>query len=476
MDNFNKFKKKMIIEALIKSIALSYAVGALFFGVPYLIKYFLKEPFELNETLLLLAISCSVASIVFVVLFLILFPTKTKAAKRLDKDLCLNQKVQTMIEFNDNDNPMVKLQREDTQNILGSISLKKLTMRFSVFFFVLIGFAVVLTTGVVVAASYRDTTTTDPGNQGYVEPPYDLDDWTVRALLDLIEVVETSNIDTALKTPVVHNLNVLLTSLEEVELEIEMKALVLEVIADTTLRLDLVNSNNEVFTELKGSDAPIVVDLVTQINALNVTNVNNCIENIYVYLCSDPSTMSGAISDLDAGFRILIEKSKLNKDDKLTVALLNLANAISSSQTKEDVSKAINDNIESIVDIIKLQTENERIITYTIEQLKLIFGLVETNTDTGGSSSSNDPTINPVEPPKINPDEVQGGYGSGEVLFGSDDIIFDLEKGSVKYGDVIAKYYGELVGMFNDGTIPEEYKELFDKYFDRLFGYYEEKE
>lgn len=475
MESFNKFKKKMLFEALIKSVAISYSIGAICFAVPYLIMYLMKMTLNSKDTLVLLFSCLGGATILFGILFLILFPTKIQAAKRLDKELGLNQKVQTMIEFSDINNPMVNIQRIDTQNTLSNTKLKTLTMRFGVFFFVLIGLAVVLTTGVV-AASYEDSQNPDIDDPGYVEPPYNLDNWTVRALLDLIEVVETSNTDENLKKPVVYNLNVLLDSLEEVELEIEMKALVLEVIADTTLRLDLANSNNEVYSELRSSNAPIVVELVTQINALNVTNVNNCIENLYVYLCGDEATVGSAISDFDTGFRTLIENSKLNKEDKLTQALLQLANAISSSSSKEDVAAAIANNKESIVDIIKLQTENKRIMEYTIEQLKIIFGLVESEKQPDNGNSDNNPTVNPVEPPKLNPDEVQGGYGSGEVLFGSDDIIFDIEKGSVKYGDVIAKYYGELVGMFNDGTIPQEYKELFDQYFDRLFGYYEEQE
>ena len=90
--------------------------------------------------------------------------------------------------------------------------------------------------------------------------------------------------------------------------------------------------------------------------------------------------------------------------------------------------------------------------------------------------ADNNPTVNPVEPPKLNPDEVQGGYGSGEVLFGSDDNIFDIEEGIVKYGEVISKYYGDIVGKFNDGTLPEEYKEFFDKYYDLLFGFEDETE
>ena len=57
-----------------------------------------------------------------------------------------------MIEFNDSDTQMAQIQRIDVQNILQNTNLKKLSMRFGVFLFVLLGLSVVLTAGVVVAA------------------------------------------------------------------------------------------------------------------------------------------------------------------------------------------------------------------------------------------------------------------------------------------------------------------------------------
>ena len=68
---------------------------------------------------------------------------------------------------------------------------------------------------------------------------------------------------------------------------------------------DITSSRKDIAAELKGSDTPIVRDLVTQINALNVTNVNNCIENFYIYLCGDPSTTTQAISDLETHAHLL---------------------------------------------------------------------------------------------------------------------------------------------------------------------------
>ena len=248
------------------------------------------------------------------------------------------------------------------------------------------------------------------------------------------------------------------------------------VIKDIDHRLDVANSANEIFTELKSSESPIVRELVTQINAFNITNVNNTVENFYVYLCGDSSTITEAILAIDSDFRLLITKSNLNQEDPLVSELLKFANALSDSTDSSGISNVINSHKDNIVNLVKLQTENKNIMTFVIDQLRIIFGLHSNNSgEEDGSGDVNNPTITPIDPPKIDENENQGGYGTGEPLFGSDDIMFDIEKGSVEYGEVINKYYGELVGMFNDGTIPEEYKEVFEKYFNTLYGLIEEE-
>ena len=477
-ESFNKFRKKILFEALIKSSLIGLSVAVIAFTVPKLIVHFGK--INVNEffDLILLLITNVVFHLVFGLLFLIKFPRKLKVAKRLDKDLELNQKVQTMIEFENEDTPIINLQREDTNRILSSISLKKLTMKFSILFFAVIGIACALGVTTIVVETYEKPPVIIPGPD---DPKYNLDDWTVRALLDLIEVVEKSNIEKDLKEPVITNLTSLLDSLEDIELEKEMKALVTEIIADALLRLDLINSNNEVFNEIKNSSSSLVKDIAVQINALNVTNINNCIENIYVYLCGDPATMEGALLEFDNDFRTVIVNSKLNKEERLTKALLDFAKDLKSLEGQNNLSELVAATIakhkDNILNIIKIQAENKTIIEYVVSQLEIIFGLKEPEfNDPSQDPTGNKDPIHSTEPPKVNEGEFEGGYGTGDVLFGSDDIIFDIEEGSVEYGEVISKYYGALVGMFNDGTLPEEYKELFNKYFDGLFGFYEEEE
>ena len=275
-ESFNKFRKKILIESLIKSLIISISLSVIAFSGPKLIVHFGKLNVGEFFVLWLILISVWVLLLSFGLSFLILFPRKLKTAKRLDKELNLNQKVQTMIEFEKEESPMINLQREDTLNILSNISIKKLAMKFSVFIFVLLGFACALGVTVVAVENYEKPSTPIIEPE---KPTYNLDNWTVRALLDLIEVVEKSNVQADLKQPVIKDLENLLDVLETVEYESDMVDEVNSVIKDIDHRLDVANSANEIFTELKSSESPIVRELVTQINAFNITNVNNTVEN-----------------------------------------------------------------------------------------------------------------------------------------------------------------------------------------------------
>ena len=120
-ESFNKFRKKILLESLIKSFVISLSLSVIAFSAPKLIVHFGKiKVFEFFDLVLIL-ISCFLFNLSFGLLFLILFPRKLKVAKRLDKELNLNQKVQTMIEFEKVDTPMINLQKEDTLNILSNI-------------------------------------------------------------------------------------------------------------------------------------------------------------------------------------------------------------------------------------------------------------------------------------------------------------------------------------------------------------------
>ena len=474
-DSFNKFKKKILLEAIIKSVGIAVAVGLLCFTVPYLIVEIKK--INVNEffVLQLIFISYGVIIVLFGLLFLILFPRKLKVAKRIDKQLDLKQKVQTMIEFEKEDTFMANLQRENTMDILSKFSLKSITMKFSVFFIVLLA---ITTSLCITAFAVPNSKDLNPGPTGPVDPDYNLDSWTARAIKDLIDTVKESSIDETLKTKYVSELENLIISLDLIDKESQMISLVNTIISTLELELDKVNTNNEIYNILKVSDASSIVVLSTQINLLNVENIETAIGSLAALI----NGSADAIKELDASFGQLLKNSNLDKNDSLYIELYELATELNACKDSNDVFYSVRTTIESsleeIMPIIEQQAENKEITIYVINGLKDIFGLNEKDDNNNQDGSNQDGTSGDGEDEEDdkNQGDLGGGLGTGDILFGSDEEFFDPELGKVTYGDVITEYYGEIIGKFNDGTLSEEYREFFDKYFEMLFGTMEDKE
>ncbi|MBQ8416264.1 MAG: hypothetical protein IJX13_05130, partial [Clostridia bacterium] len=65
----------------------------------------------------------------------------------------------------------------------------------------------------------------------------------------------------------------------------------------------------------------------------------------------------------------------------------------------------------------------------------------------------------------------EGGIGTGEMLFGSDDTVYDPDGHThVKYGDVIFDYYALVLDAIQNGDLSEEWKQYIGDYFAALLG------
>lgn len=464
-ENFNKFKVKIIIEVLIKSLLYGFCIGLLSIAVPLIIIKLKKIDFEV---LYLIIIGINVMSIASGLIFLIFKPNDKKIAIRLDKELNLNQKVLTMIEFEQSENDMVILQRENTNDILSKISLKNLTMKFSVFLFVFIAIALSFT-----ITAFAIPNESNPGPVGpppIVDPDYDADDWTIQAIQDLIEEVQAADINTNLKTKYVDSLNQLIEVIMDATKESQMKEYVLSTIDNVLLELDKTNTNNEIYLVLRESTYTLVYTLGGEINNYNLVNVENALSSFRILI----SGSSQAITELDKDFGSLIKKSQLDLKEELVASIIKFSDAINNCAKENDVNSAvinaINTHVPSVINALTKQKNNQEIANLIENRLLTIFGLHENDDD------NNDDDVNPGnnstdDTGKLPPNQTgSGGMGTGEVLFGGNDSFFDPENGEVKYGDVITAYYGLVVGRIEEGIIEEDLREMFNYYFDILFG------
>ena len=465
-DSFNKFKKKAILETIFRCLLISLSIGLLAFSIPFLIIKLLRIEFK---TIYLILIGAGSFVLLFNLLFLILKPNDKKIAIKLDRKLDLKEKVQTMVEYINDESYVAKLQRENTNKILSSISVKRLSMKLGTMIFVLIGLAISFC--ITAVAIPKPQETEDPPIE---DPDYVLDDWTTISIKDLIKYVKESSINDKLKAKHVSDLEGLLDDLADSEKESQMKEVVQGVIDNMNLQLDIINTSNEIYEVLKTSTLLHVISFSTKIRDLDLEAVGNSIDGFITLIngCDE------AINDVDSGFGYLLKTSTLSKEDEAYQALVQLNDRLYDCRNESDVYGAVTNVVYSqkpiILASLEKQVENEKVTKYVINELNEIFGIND-NGNTGNedpnkpNTGNEDPKPDEPELPPIEQDYT-GGYGTGEIIFGSDDSMFDPESGKIIFSDVISQYQNDINDRLEEGKIPEDLKEYFEYYYDILFG------
>jgi hypothetical protein len=159
-----------------------------------------------------------VASVGLITMLLILFPTKKRIARRVDRHLALGEKVQTMLAFRKDESPMAQLQRMDTDRILQETPRRRVKGVCTWLFAVIPVLACLSVVGTILVPAKQP-----PEPPPVVENNFSITPWQEQALKDLIEKVKTSDMETEPKEGVVKQLESLLIKLKSIRKEGAMK-------------------------------------------------------------------------------------------------------------------------------------------------------------------------------------------------------------------------------------------------------------
>ncbi len=467
-ESISKFKKKILIEVGIKSLFIS-----IFSAI--MITSFVLLICKLNGIDLPVYVYClisfGISLLGTISFYFILKPNDKKIAKRLDQQLELNQKVQTMIDYQDDKSLLAQVQREDTSNRLNTISVKNMKMKFHWALFILPLLAIALLIPSLLIPLNAAPVVTPPE-----EPTYELDNETILAIRKLIEEVQGRALDEHVKQAYVLELELLITRLGADG----VKESQIEGIVKTTI----VNENNickqntsyqAVAEILKQSEQTAIKSIANAMVKANTEQVDYAFENLRLSLqkTERDEELDSILMAVRKDIGMALKQSEVNQEGELVKSLISFADALSNCIGKG--KNTTNTSFNAAMVEVDAAMEKEELIVVTANDIELelrkIFSI---------SGESNDPE-DPSKPGSsdVNKEDVnnnQGGFGGNETLYGSDDAFFDPEKGTVKYGDVIKDYHSEIVNMILDGTIPEDKQAYFEEYFEILYGKQTEEE
>lgn len=211
--NFNKFKKKVWTDILIKCLIAALAAGFVAVNAVLL-------PCKLCGINLFwvyyILIAIGGFAVGGTVAFLVFRTNDKKIAIRLDSELKLSERVQTSLQCGSGSGDMIELLKSDTNSALEGLSVKKLPFKNIIVvalccFIAVAGIVAVPVISFTVPAVFAEAEEPDDTEK---DPPRQVTDWEYAALDDLIKYVQNSKkMDTTAKNGMLSALDSLRTLL-----------------------------------------------------------------------------------------------------------------------------------------------------------------------------------------------------------------------------------------------------------------------
>ena len=471
-DEFKRFSRRIQLEYLIKAIIVSLSLGLISAGLPLLILKLLK--IEIAAWIyVIIGLGVFILAMIGFYLFK---PNESKIARRIDRELKLNEKVMTMVEYQNEDGFMLDIQRDDANNRLKDLPTKSLRLHFSFLYPVIL----------IIALAISITSIALP--VGAIEKPkeeeedkdYDEDSYTIQRLKELIEYVKESNCNKEYKLRSVKSLEDLIPLIEKATVESEMKAAVEGTISK--LKDDLIPSNshkiiyNEALVKNKDANGIFFASLINELKPERIDTLITTIKNeLEANLANGIATLTTARID----FKDKLETSTLKDSygtDELYLAIVGFGRACGlGAQGLNDGSLELKDALlgidlaqEELKKAMAMQECNNKTAEYLELELRVLFDLIIDEEDTPSTEPSLPDMSEPDDSTDTHKGDNEGGFGDGDILYGSDDVIYDPEFGYVKYGEILEKYRALIEKDVVEGALTPEMIEFYREYYRNL--------
>ncbi len=462
---FRKFKRKLWFGTVVRALLAGLSVGAMAVAGQWL--YAKLAICEVD--LIRYALRAGVPALIAMTVVLIcLWPTDRRLARRLDRHLGLGEKVQTMVAFRRDIGDMATLQREDTERILAATPRRRARGACTWLFAALPLVAAFCVVGTVLVPAKEP-----PAPPPVVDNTWYLDVFREQKLLDLIEEVKASDMEETPRESVVNELKRLLTTLKNVRKESYMKDEVLNSIRAVYTTVNDYNTYDIVAMAMMDTPITAVGDLGNSVLSRENLLISEQIRAMYATLdVADRQTTAIALAN---AIEQAVTRSGVIADNDFAVSLVTTATALR-GVTDEMADDALEELCvaaeDALTDSLEPQFINAGMRDYTVQRLMEIFGIPAEDLPPELIEDGYTPGDKGNYKPDDEDDQLHaGGLGSGEVIFGSDDTIYDPHTDEyIAYGEVLARYYATVKEYISGGSTSEELEDMLYDYFAMLSG------
>lgn len=466
---FYKFKRRICRQHLLFSAMLGLAPGLFAFGVMLL---FDKLDVVSVPIYLLIGFPVLLTVASFLVSFFVFRPKDRSIAVRLDDELSLGERVQTMLRFDTASEEMVVLQREDTEQRLSAIPVSTIKPARRILRAAL---SLVLAVSlVIVSLVFPVTAETDaPTEPEIAESEKEM---YIVAVRRLIEIVSASFMDETLKAQDLTELESLLSTIEGSDHFSVMKAAAIRVTINVGKNVLAVNTAPLISDELRKSDLELLKSLADSLAELSASAVRKQLRAIRTEVKKgDADEVFKLANGLDAALR----NSEAAREDSVCNAFFVFSASLTTMASTGDFS-GIEDAVDlldsAISEPILTQKDNRLTTDRVISELIKLFGITDDDLkeESGEDNPLGDADGGGYEPPEeeTETDKIfDGAIGDESGDFPSDDLIYSPDDDAyVTYSELIDRYLAIAEDRILDGIIDEMTAEGIIEYFRALFG------
>ena len=461
--NFLKFRRKVRRNALISAIMIGLSSGILSVAVLMLVLKLCAIGFSpmyyVGGAVLSLAVGVS--------LYLIFTPSDKRLARRLDETYSLDEKISTMIEFKDDDGLFSGLQREDADEKLGQKSMKLMRSKQLVSAIIVFAISLACMAGSIAVPAKA------VGNEAPIDEFEK--EWILVAIDELILKVHSSYMCDTLKDSAKEELVSLKAFVEEHELMSEMKSEAITTVKNISAVLKRVNTAALIGEEFKTSANENIVAIGKSLVNLTGTGTRSAMED---FAETFDKASYDDISFFGDEISAYLTSSGVRSDDKIYTEFKILAEDMKVA-SKTALVEGFETAGKALSTEIIVQNVNRATVTEVNTELCNLFSISASELDSDIPIADEDPEYIPSGPGENDEeddkkDEItsgSGGLGTGDAVYGSNDLVFDPDTNTyVPYGDILNEYFGKANEQVLGGKTDEEISNAIADYFGTLFG------
>ena len=461
-NNFKKFKQRVRRGAVISAVLLGFGVGI---AATSLLALVLKlTGATLNP--LYYALGAMVSAVLTLVLYLIFMPDDKRLAKKLDLTYSLDEKISTMVEFKDVDSVFAQLQREDADERLGTQPPKLMRSPRLISAVLVFALSVGCMAGAIIVPAKAEAGEAPIGE-------FDKQ-WILTALEELLLTVNNSYMADSLKETSREELNSLIAFVKGTDMMSEMKAEAIKTVNNISDALAKINSASAIGAAMSASSNEHIAAIGKELCELTGTGTRKALAD---FADSFEDTSYDDISFFADEINACLAASGVRTDDTLHIAFKRLT-AEMKTESKSKLVESFESTGKEISPEIIAQNVNDDTVSGVNTRLCELFGIskdeLNPNAPVDDGNSERDPSLITPDDPEVDEPDVDigsGGLGTGDVVYGSDDQIFDPDKNTyVPYGDMFNDYFAKANEQIVDGRTDDEISDAAESYFGTLLS------